>query len=114
MIILGKLLASMKTNGSRVLIFSQMSRVLGIAVFLDNTVFRLRVSFSCYFTNVYTTHTEYCCIDSGTAQDGRISTIDKYDKPGSEEFIFLLTTRSGGLSINLTTVDIVVLYDSDW
>ncbi|KIM71462.1 hypothetical protein PILCRDRAFT_29558, partial [Piloderma croceum F 1598] len=31
-----------------------------------------------------------------------------------EEFIFLLTTRDGGLGINLTTADIVVLYDSDW
>ncbi len=40
--------------------------------------------------------------------------IDDYNKPGSEKFIFLLTTRAGGLGINLTTADIVVLYDSDW
>lgn len=40
--------------------------------------------------------------------------IDAYNKPDSEEFIFLLTTRAGGLGINLTSADIVVLYDSDW
>lgn len=40
--------------------------------------------------------------------------IDAYNKPGSEKFIFLLTTRAGGLGINLVSADIVVLYDSDW
>ena len=57
---------------------------------------------------------EYCRIDGGTAHDDRINAIDEYNKPGSEKFIFLLTTRAGGLGINLTTADIVVLYDSDW
>jgi hypothetical protein len=33
---------------------------------------------------------------------------------GSEKFVFLLSTRAGGLGINLYTADIVVLYDSDW
>ena len=40
--------------------------------------------------------------------------IDAYNKPGSDKFIFLLTTRAGGLGINLVTADCVVLYDSDW
>ncbi|KAG6888387.1 hypothetical protein C0995_008708 [Termitomyces sp. Mi166 len=53
-------------------------------------------------------------IDGGTAHDDRIIAIDEYNKPDSEKFIFLLTTRAGGLGINLTTADIVVLYDSDW
>ena len=57
---------------------------------------------------------EYCRIDGGTAHEDRIAAIDEYNKPGSEKFIFLLTTRAGGLGINLTTADIVVLYDSDW
>ncbi|KAG8938827.1 hypothetical protein FRC04_007418 [Tulasnella sp. 424] len=35
------------------------------------------------------------------------------DKPDSEKHIFWLTTRAGGLGINLTTADIVVLYDGD-
>ena len=57
---------------------------------------------------------EYCRIDGSTAHDDRIIAIDEYNKPDSEKFIFLLTTRAGGLGINLTTADIVVLYDSDW
>lgn len=40
--------------------------------------------------------------------------IDEYNKDGSDRFIFLLTTRAGGLGINLTTADVVILYDSDW
>ncbi|KAM3400942.1 hypothetical protein ACQJBY_001005 [Aegilops geniculata] len=40
--------------------------------------------------------------------------IVSFNKPGSEKFIFLLSTRAGGLGINLATADIVVLYDSDW
>ncbi|KAF4567505.1 hypothetical protein EYR40_006508 [Pleurotus pulmonarius] len=97
MVILDKLLKSMKAKGSRVLIFSQMSRVLDILE--DYCLFR---------------GYKYCRIDGGTAHDDRIAAIDEYNKPGSEKFIFLLTTRAGGLGINLTTADIVVLYDSDW
>ncbi|KAJ7801915.1 P-loop containing nucleoside triphosphate hydrolase protein [Mycena olivaceomarginata] len=97
MLILDKLLASMKAKGSRVLIFSQMSRVLDILE--DYCLFR---------------QYKYCRIDGGTAHEDRILAIDEYNKPGSEKFIFLLTTRAGGLGINLTTADIVVLYDSDW
>lgn len=58
--------------------------------------------------------TEYCRIDGSTAHEDRIVAIDEYNKPGSEKFIFLLTTRAGGLGINLTSADVVVLYDSDW
>ena len=55
-----------------------------------------------------------CRAPGSTAHDDRITAIDEYNKPDSEKFIFLLTTRAGGLGINLTTADIVVLYDSDW
>lgn len=34
--------------------------------------------------------------------------------PDSSKFIFMLSTRSGGLGINLATADIVIIYDSDW
>jgi SWI/SNF-related matrix-associated actin-dependent regulator of chromatin subfamily A member 5 len=40
--------------------------------------------------------------------------IDDFNRDGSERFIFLLSTRAGGLGINLYTADVVVLYDSDW
>lgn len=97
MVILDKILTRMKKQGSRVLIFSQMSRVLDILE--DYCVFRDH---------------QYCRIDGTTAHEDRIAAIDEYNKPNSEKFIFLLTTRAGGLGINLTTADIVVLYDSDW
>lgn len=40
--------------------------------------------------------------------------INDYNKDGSEKFIFMLSTRAGGLGINLATADVVILYDSDW
>ena len=97
MMMLDKLLTRMKKQGSRVLIFSQMSRVLDILE--DYCVFREH---------------KYCRIDGSTAHEDRIAAIDDYNKPGSEKFIFLLTTRAGGLGINLTSADIVILFDSDW
>ncbi|KAL6859638.1 SNF2 family N-terminal domain-containing protein [Trichoderma novae-zelandiae] len=95
--VLDKLLARLQKQGSRVLIFSQMSRLLDILE--DYCVFR---------------QYKYCRIDGGTAHEDRIAAIDDYNRPGSEKFVFLLTTRAGGLGINLTTADIVILYDSDW
>jgi hypothetical protein len=40
--------------------------------------------------------------------------IEDFNSKGSDKFIFLLSTRAGGLGINLTAADCVVLYDSDW
>lgn len=57
---------------------------------------------------------QYCRIDGNTGGDDRDASIEAFNKPGSEKFIFLLSTRAGGLGINLATADIVVLYDSDW
>ncbi|TPX32545.1 hypothetical protein SmJEL517_g04395 [Synchytrium microbalum] len=97
MAILDKLLARMKSKGSRVLIFSQMSRVLDI---LEDY---------CFWRGY-----QYCRIDGQTAHEDRIRMIDDYNAEGSEKFIFLLTTRAGGLGINLATADTVVMYDNDW
>lgn len=95
--VLDKLLKKVKAEGSRVLIFSQMSRVLDILE--DYCVFR---------------DYEYNRIDGQTDHVDRVQAIDEYNEPGSKKFIFLLTTRAGGLGINLTSADIVVLFDSDW
>ncbi|KAF2196634.1 hypothetical protein GQ43DRAFT_404684 [Delitschia confertaspora ATCC 74209] len=97
MVMLDKLLKRMKNQGSRVLIFSQMSRVLDILE--DYSVMR---------------NYPYCRIDGSTAHEDRIAAIDDYNKEDSEKFLFLLTTRAGGLGINLTSADIVILFDSDW
>jgi hypothetical protein len=40
--------------------------------------------------------------------------IDAYNAPDSDRFVFLLSTRAGGLGINLYTADVVILFDSDW
>ncbi|PVU91306.1 hypothetical protein BB561_004475 [Smittium simulii] len=96
-IILDKLLAYLKKNNIRVLLFSQMSRVLDI--FEDY----------CHMRDY-----EFCRIDGNTSHEDRIEAIDTFNAPESSKFIFLLTTRAGGLGINLTTASAVVLFDSDW
>lgn len=97
MIILDKMLQKFKQEGSRVLIFSQMSRLLDI---LEDY---------CYLRDY-----EYSRIDGSTAHEDRIEAIDDFNAPDLDKFIFLLTTRAGGLGINLTSADVVILYDSDW
>jgi len=56
----------------------------------------------------------YCWLDGTTPLDVREEQIDEFVKPNSEKQIFLISTRAGGLGINLMTANIVVLYDSDW
>ena len=57
---------------------------------------------------------QYCRIDGNTSGEDRDASIDSFNQEGSEKFIFLLSTRAGGLGINLATADVVILYDSDW
>ncbi|XP_057476569.1 ISWI chromatin-remodeling complex ATPase CHR11 isoform X1 [Actinidia eriantha] len=97
MVLLDKLLPKLKDRDSRVLIFSQMTRLLDILE--DYLMF-------CGY--------QYCRIDGNTGGDDRDASIDAFNKPGSEKFVFLLSTRAGGLGINLATADVVILYDSDW
>ena len=96
MLLLQKLLPKLKAQGSRVLIFSQMTRMLDI---LED-----------YFL---LTKVDYCRIDGGTGAEEREAAMDEFNRPKSPKFAFLLSTR-GGLGINLATADIVILYDSDW
>jgi DNA excision repair protein ERCC-6 len=56
-------------------------------------------------------------MDGGTAMGVRQKLIDQYNSPATPEdkvFLFLLTTRVGGLGINLTSADRVLLFDPDW
>ncbi|CAN8065519.1 unnamed protein product [Agarophyton chilense] len=95
--LLDKLLPRLKEGGHRVLVFSQMTRILDI---LED----------------YCTMRQYkfCRIDGSTEGEWRDHQIADFNSDGSDKFIFLLSTRAGGLGINLATADTVVLYDSDW
>ena len=46
--------------------------------------------------------------------DARQAAIDRYCRAGSDIFAFLLSTRAGGVGINLTAADTCILFDSDW
>lgn len=56
---------------------------------------------------------DYCSIHGTTPQQAREDAIQRFNADASVP-VFLLTTRSGGLGINLSAADTVVLYDSDW
>ena len=57
---------------------------------------------------------KYCRLDGQTKHEDRTQRIDEYNAEGSEKFIFMLSTKAGGLGINLMTANIVIIYDSDW
>jgi SWI/SNF-related matrix-associated actin-dependent regulator of chromatin subfamily A member 5 len=97
MILLDKLLRRLHEQGSRVLLFSQMTRLLDV---LEDYM--------------HIKGYEYCRIDGNTKGEDRDGSMEEFNRPGSSKFIFLLSTRAGGLGINLPTADVVILYDSDW
>ncbi|KAJ2886892.1 ATP-dependent DNA helicase Hrp3 [Coemansia aciculifera] len=97
MVLLDKLLAKLKNGGHRVLIFSQMVRMLDILA--DYMAMRGYA---------------YQRLDGSVASEVRKRSIEHYNAPGSPDFVFLLSTRAGGLGINLETADTVILYDSDF
>lgn len=53
-------------------------------------------------------------IDGNVTGPERQQSIDRFNNPNSDQFVFLLSTRAGGLGINLATADTVIIYDSDW
>merc|ERR1719360_326695 len=53
-------------------------------------------------------------LDGGIKGELRKNAIEHFNAPGSTDFCFLLSTRAGGLGINLATADTVIIFDSDW
>ncbi|XP_053199384.1 chromodomain-helicase-DNA-binding protein 3 isoform X1 [Scomber japonicus] len=95
--LLQKMLRKLKEQGHRVLVFSQMTKMLDLLEdFLDYEGYK------------------YERIDGGITGALRQEAIDRFNAPGACQFCFLLSTRAGGLGINLATADTVVIFDSDW
>ncbi|XP_078020470.1 chromodomain-helicase-DNA-binding protein 3 isoform X10 [Epinephelus lanceolatus] len=97
LMLLQKMLRKLKEQGHRVLVFSQMTKMLDLLEdFLDHEGYK------------------YERIDGGITGALRQEAIDRFNAPGACQFCFLLSTRAGGLGINLATADTVVIFDSDW
>ncbi|KAI4305991.1 hypothetical protein L6164_029311 [Bauhinia variegata] len=97
LVILDKLLVRLHETKHRVLIFSQMVRMLDIlADYMSLRGFRFQR------------------LDGSTKAELRQQAMDHFNAPGSDDFCFLLSTRAGGLGINLATADTVIIFDSDW
>ncbi|XP_060611616.2 chromodomain-helicase-DNA-binding protein 2 isoform X2 [Anolis sagrei] len=97
LILLDKLLSRLRERGNRVLIFSQMVRMLDILAE--------------YLT---IKHYPFQRLDGSIKGEIRKQALDHFNAEGSEDFCFLLSTRAGGLGINLASADTVVIFDSDW
>ena len=97
LVLLDKLLVRLRETGHRVLIFSQMVRMLDII----SEYLQLR-------------HFPFQRLDGGIKGELRRKALEHFNAEGSQDFCFLLSTRAGGLGINLATADTVIIFDSDW
>lgn len=93
---LDQLLVQLKSGGHRVLIFTQMARMLDV---LEE------------FLTMHG-HT-YLRLDGATDIEQRQVLVERFNSD-KRLFCFILSTRSGGVGLNLTGADTVVFYDSDW
>lgn len=97
MILLDALLKRLLPDDNRILIFSQSVAMLDI---LEEYL---------HFGDI-----KYLRLDGSVPSEQRKSSIEAFNHPSSNYKIFLLSTRAGGLGINLETANIVILFDSDW
>lgn len=95
--LLDRILPKLKATNHRVLLFCQMTQLMTIME--DYLGWR-------GFT--------YLRLDGTTKAEDRGELLKKFNDPGSEYFLFLLSTRAGGLGLNLQAADTVVIFDSDW
>ncbi|KAL6971511.1 putative ATP-dependent DNA helicase chr12 [Sarracenia purpurea var. burkii] len=95
--ILDRLLPKLRRAGHRVLLFSQMTRLMDILeIYLQLHDFK------------------YLRLDGSTKTEERGTLLKQFNAPDSPFFMFLLSTRAGGLGLNLQTADTVIIFDSDW
>ncbi|ROT35575.1 hypothetical protein SODALDRAFT_337521 [Sodiomyces alkalinus F11] len=94
--VLDRLLFKLKNEGHRVLLYFQMTRMIDLM-------------------EEYLTYRnyKYCRLDGSTKLEDRRDTVHDF-QTRPDIFVFLLSTRAGGLGINLTSADTVIFYDSDW
>ncbi|ORY62103.1 P-loop containing nucleoside triphosphate hydrolase protein [Pseudomassariella vexata] len=97
MMLIDQLLTKLKKDNHRVLIFSQMVRMLDIL----GDYLRLRGY-------------QFQRLDGTIGAGPRRLAINHFNAEDSQDFCFLLSTRAGGLGINLMTADTVIIFDSDW
>ncbi|KAK8056887.1 Chromodomain helicase [Apiospora rasikravindrae] len=97
MMLLDQLLTKLRKDNHRVLIFSQMVKVLDIL----GDYLRLRGY-------------QFQRLDGTIGAGPRRLAINHFNAEDSQDFCFLLSTRAGGLGINLMTADTVIIFDSDW
>lgn len=95
--LLDRVLPKFRATGHRVLIFFQMTQIMNIM----EDFLRLR-------------NLKYLRLDGATKSDDRSDLLDLFNDPMSEYFCFLLSTRAGGLGLNLQAADTVIIFDSDW
>jgi SNF2 family DNA or RNA helicase len=112
--VLQLLLPKLKERGHRVLIFSQFIMVLDI---LERCATRLPWS-SPDSTRLHSflegEGHKFVRLDGNASGADRQSGIDAFNAPGSDIFCYILTTRAGGVGINLATADTVLIFDHDW
>lgn len=97
LLMLDRMLPKLKVDGHRVLIFSQFTSMLDI---LEDYCELRDYSF--------------VRLDGETNRVKRRLDVRRFNSPNSNLFIFLISTRAGGLGLNLASADTVILYDSDW
>lgn len=95
--LLDRVLPKFRQTGHRVLIFFQMTQIMDIME--DFLLLR---------------GMRYMRLDGTTKSDERTELLKSFNEPNSEYFCFLLSTRAGGLGLNLQTADTVIIFDSDW
>lgn len=94
---LDRILPKLKLFGHRVLMFSQFTSALDI----------LEIYFK--YRDI-----SYLRLDGTTKAESRGDLLAQFNAPNSPYDMFILSTRAGGLGLNLQTADTVILFDSDW